>query len=104
MKELSDRDALRSELIIQMAGEIKRLREERRCFVVCQRDYGDNGWGIEAIFDARDAAEAYIEANPLGSNFYYEIEEYPLLDGWTDEQRAMSDELNAFAREIGVIE
>lgn len=44
-------------------------------YVVECRDYGDNGWSIEAVFTTRELAEQYVEDNPLRFG-YYEISEH----------------------------
>lgn len=46
-----------------------------KVYIVEVKDYGDNGWSIEAVFDSREKAERYIKDNPL-RDFYYEIEEF----------------------------
>lgn len=47
-----------------------------KVYVIEVKDYGDNGWRIEALFSTREAADEYLQQRVAPFGEYYELEEF----------------------------
>lgn len=68
-----------SDELDRMETTYPRFRHPEFVWVVCNMDYGDNGWSIQRIFLTRDEADQWAESTP-NSFGYWKVEKHHVGD------------------------